>query len=111
MPDNFKPADPTNPYADYDKKALYAFLASHGVALPDKPVFGYSNVGVGLLGQALAERAGLTYEALLRKEVTGPLGLRDTVITLTPPLRARFVPGHDGEHKPARAWDLDALVG
>src|SRR5581483_3781050 len=40
-----------------------------------------------------------------------PLGMRDTAVTLTPSMRARFVPGHDGEHKPARAWDIDALVG
>ncbi len=71
MPDNFHPADPENPYAYYDEKALYAFVASRGVALPTKPEFGYSNVGVGLLGQALAHRAGATYEALLRKQVTG----------------------------------------
>jgi CubicO group peptidase (beta-lactamase class C family) len=111
MPDNFQPADPTNPYADYDAKALYAYVASHGVALPPKLQFLYSNLGVGLLGQALADRAGTTYEALLRKEVTGPLGLRDTAITLTPALNARFVPGHDGAHKPAHAWDLVALAG
>jgi serine-type D-Ala-D-Ala carboxypeptidase/endopeptidase len=111
MPDNFNPADPNNPYADYDKKALYAFVASHGLALPAKPVFGYSNLGVGLLGQALAERAGTTYEALLHREVTGPLGMRDTAITLSPALRARFAPGHDGKHRPARAWDIDALAG
>jgi len=111
MPDNFNPADQTNPYADYNKKALYAFIASHGVAVPAKPVFGYSNLGVGLLGQALAERAGTTYEALLRKEITGPLGMHDTAVTLSTSMRARFVPGHDGEHKPAHAWDLNALVG
>ena len=111
MPDNFHPADQTNPYADYDKKALYAFIATHGVAMPAKLEFGYSNVGVGLLGQALAERAGTTYEALLRKEITGPLGMRDTAIALTAPMRARFAVGHDAEHKPAHAWDLDALAG
>lgn len=111
LPDNLKPVDPANPYADYDMKALYAFLGTHGVALPAKPEFGYSNLGVGLLGQALAERAGTTYEALLRKEITGPLGMRDTAINLTTALRARFVPGHDGDHKPAHAWDIDALAG
>lgn len=111
MPDNFKPADETNPYADYDKTLLYAFVARHGVAMPAKPEFGYGNVGVGLLGQALSERAGMPYEALLHKEVTGPLGMRDTVIKLTPALSARLVPGHDGEHKPARPWDMDALAG
>jgi len=111
MPDNFKPADETNPYADYDVKALYAYIAAHGVALPDKPVFAYSNVGVGLLGQALAERAHLTYEALLKKQITGPLGMRDTVITIPAALEARFIQGHDDEHKPAHAWDIPAMAG
>jgi D-alanyl-D-alanine-carboxypeptidase/D-alanyl-D-alanine-endopeptidase len=111
MPDNFKPADEANPYADYDKKLLYAFIVSHGVAMPAKPEFSYSNLGVGLLGQALSERAGSKYEALLHREVTGPLGMRDTVVMLTPALRARVSPGHDGQHKPARAWDFDAVVG
>src|SRR5262249_28334065 len=32
MPDNFDPADPQNPYADYNKVKLYEFLAQHGVA-------------------------------------------------------------------------------
>jgi CubicO group peptidase (beta-lactamase class C family) len=111
MPDNFKPADKQNPYADYDKRALYAFIASHGVALPARPEFGYSNLGVGLLGQALSERAGASYEALVRKQITGPLGMNETVVALTPALRARLAQGHDADHKPARPWDLDALVG
>src|SRR5580692_4428616 len=106
-----KPADDTNPYADYDAKALYAFLASHGVAMPAKPVFGYSNLGVGLLGQALADRAGSTYEALVHREVTGPLGMTDTAITLTPALRKRFIAGHAAGNKPERGWDFIALVG
>jgi CubicO group peptidase (beta-lactamase class C family) len=111
MPDNSHPADPTNPYADYDTKALYAFVASHGVAMPAKPEFGYSNVGVGLLGQALANRAHTTYEALLKKEVTGPLGMRDTAIKLTPALTKRFLTGHGANHEPVHAWDLTALAG
>ncbi|MGH7293487.1 MAG: serine hydrolase domain-containing protein, partial [Polyangiaceae bacterium] len=101
MPDNFHPADDKNPYADYDAKALYAFLAAHGVALPEKPEFAYSNLGVGLLGQALAARAGVSYEALVHREITGPLGMRDTVVTLTPPLRARLATGHDAAHHTA----------
>ena len=112
-PDNMKSfdVDPHN-LDDYDEKALYAFVASHGVALPPKQEVNYSNVGVGLLGQALANRAGMKYEALLHGEVTGPLGMRETVITIPPAMRARFVPGHDVAHKPAPAWDNNgALAG
>lgn len=111
MPDNFHPADPMNPYADYDAKLLYAFLAKQGVALPEKAPFGYSNVGVGLLGQALSNRARLPYPALLHEQVTGPLNMHDTGVVLTPEMQARFIPGYDGDHHPAHAWDLDALAG
>jgi CubicO group peptidase (beta-lactamase class C family) len=111
MPDNFHPADPENPYADYDAKLLYAFLAKQGVALPTNAPFGYSNLGVGLLGQALANRAKIPYATLLQDQVTGPLKMHETAITLTPEMKVRFIQGHDAEHKPAHAWDLDALAG
>jgi serine-type D-Ala-D-Ala carboxypeptidase/endopeptidase len=111
MPDNFHPADGENPYADYDAKLLYEFVAKHGVALPANAPFGYSNLGVGLLGQALANRARVPYPDLLHEQVTGPLNMRDTAVVLTPEMKARFIQGYDAEHHPAHAWDLVALAG
>src|SRR5262249_40930355 len=78
MPDNFNPGDVANPYADYHAANLYAFVAKHGVAKPNKPGFLYSNVGFGLLGQALSVRAAEPYPELLRLEVLDPLGMHDT---------------------------------
>jgi CubicO group peptidase (beta-lactamase class C family) len=111
MPDNFHPANPENPYADYDAKLLYEYVAKHGVALPPNAPFGYSNLGVGLLGQALADHANEPYPVLLHRQVTGPLNMSDTGIALTPEMKARFIQGYDAEHHPAHAWDLDALAG
>lgn len=111
MPDNFHPADPANPYADYHPNLLYTFIAKQGVALPPDAPFGYSNVGVGLLGQALANKAGVSYATLLRQQVTGPLGLHNTGIVLTPEMKARLIQGYDAAHKPARPWDHDAFTG
>jgi CubicO group peptidase (beta-lactamase class C family) len=111
MPDNFHPADAKNPYADYDEKKLYEFISKHGVALPKKPKFVYSNVGMGLLGQALADRAQVPYATLLHDEVTGPLNLHDTAIALTPELQARFIEGHNANGKTVSAWDLGAMAG
>ena len=111
LPANLHPAHAENPYADYGTGQLYAFMARQGVSLaPDTP-FVYSNLGVGLLGQALADRAGKPYPQLLHDEVLGPLDMRDTAIALTPALQARFAQGYDAEHHPAHAWDLDALAG
>ena len=113
MPDNFKPPDMRNPYADYHAVHLYAYMAKHGVARPAHPRFFYSNLGLGLLGQALAHRAGTTYAELVKQEVTGPLGMRDTAVALSTEQRERVIQGHsgNGDHKPVHAWDLDALAG
>jgi D-alanyl-D-alanine-carboxypeptidase/D-alanyl-D-alanine-endopeptidase len=111
MPDNFKPADSTNPYADYRAADLYAFLTKHGVAKPADATFLYSNLGFGLLGQALVVRSGVTYPELLKNEITGPLGMKDTVVALSAEQQLRFIAGHDGAHHPAHAWDLVAFAG
>jgi CubicO group peptidase (beta-lactamase class C family) len=111
MPDNFKPADPQDPYADYRLANLYEFLAKHGVSKPADARFNYSNLGLGLLGQALANRAAVAYPELLAAEVTGPLGLKDTVVNLSPEQEKRFAQGYSTAHKAAHAWHLDALAG
>jgi CubicO group peptidase (beta-lactamase class C family) len=111
MPDNFHPADSNNPYADYSPQDLYAFLAKQSVAKPAHPGFLYSNLGFGLLGQALAERSGLSYPELLKSEVIAPLGLKDTTIALTAEQQSRFIQGHSGDHHPAHPWDITGLAG
>jgi CubicO group peptidase (beta-lactamase class C family) len=111
MPDNFHSADAQDPYADYRPANLYEFLAKHGVSKPADARFNYSNLGLGLLGQALANRAGVSYPELLKAEVTGPLGLNDTVVPLTSEQEKRFAPGHGPQHQAAHAWRFDALAG
>lgn len=111
MPDNFHPANPENPYADYHAANLYEFLTKHGVAKPSGASFLYSNLGFGLLGQALADRARMTYPELLKSQITDPLQLRDTVVALSPEQQRRLLPGHDAKHNLAPAWDLDAFAG
>lgn len=111
MPDNFHPANPEDPYADYGARNLYEFIAKHGVLKPANAGFAYSNLGMGLLGQALSNRAGTSYPNLLKTEVTAPLGMSDTVVDLSREQEARFETGHTAEHRPAHPWKLDALAG
>jgi len=82
MPDNF-PIERSNPCGNYRPADLYAYLAKHQLEKPAHASFLYSSLGVGLLGQALAVRGGMSYPDLLRQEVTGPLGLSDTVVLLS----------------------------
>ena len=58
LPTNFAPKDAANPYADYSVEQLYAFLSSVSAHARHRRAYEYSNLGVGLLGHALARRAG-----------------------------------------------------
>jgi CubicO group peptidase (beta-lactamase class C family) len=111
MPDNFEPADPRNPFADYTAERMLAFLK--GAKLERAPGAGYeySNLGAGLLGWALATKAGKGYEELLAERITGPLGMKSTAVALTPEMKARLAPGHDMAGTPAANWDIPSLAG
>ena len=111
MPDNFFPEDPGNPYVDYDAKQLSEFMTRQGLAKPATPKFLYSNLGFGLLGYALSQRAGVSYPELLHGEITGPLHLQDTAINLPPAQRRRLIQGYNGQFDKSEPWDLGTLEG
>jgi D-alanyl-D-alanine-carboxypeptidase/D-alanyl-D-alanine-endopeptidase len=111
LPSNLTPRDSLNPYADYTVQQLYAFLSGYELTRDIGAEYEYSNLGMGLLGHALALKAGTSYEALVRRRILGPLGMGETAITLTPALRARIAPGHDNEGHVVPNWDLPTLAG
>jgi len=111
LPDNLKPADFSNPYADYDAPKLYYFLLGYRLKRDPGEKYEYSNLAVGLLGHALALKAGMSYEELLRRRIFQPLGMDSTTITLTEPLKARLAPGYNPSLKPVKNWDFAVLAG
>jgi len=111
MPDNFSPRDSSNPYADYSVQQLYEFLSRYKLPRDPGAAYEYSNLGMGLLGHALALKAGMSYEQLVTRRILRPLGMKETSITLTKGLDARLAPGHDGEGKVVPNWDLPTLAG
>ncbi len=111
MPSNFTPRDSTNPYADYTVQQMYAFLSGYQLTRDIGDTYEYSNLGVGLLGHALALKARTSYEQLVTRRFLTPLGMTETAITLTPAMRARLAPGHDGDGNVVPNWDLPTLAG
>ena len=111
MPGNFKPANATNPFADYDAARLYEFVSGYTLTRDVGEKYEYSNLGVGLLGAALARRAGMSYEALLRQRILEPLAMTSTSIKLTEDQKNRLAIGHDQGLNVTPNWDLDALAG
>lgn len=107
-PNNIDLRDPDS-WAAYRDEDLYAFLRTRGLARSDDPEFKYSGLGFGLLGTALANRAQVSYAELLKQEVTGPLDLRDTTLSLSPEQQRRLIQAYDDAHRPVPAWNLGAL--
>ena len=111
LPDNFQPKDPANPYADYSVEQLYQFISSYQLTRDIGATFEYSNLGAGLLGHALARRAAMDYETLMRSHVLAPLGMTSTAIALSPELKSRLATGHDAQLRTVPNWDLPTLAG
>lgn len=111
MPHDFAPADATNPYVDYDGAKLYETLSTISLESEPGTSASYSNLAVGLLGQAMATEYGMSYEQLLRHWVLRPLDMRSTTISLTDKQASRLAGPHNGAGEPDHRWDFDALAG
>ncbi len=111
MPSNFSPKDPGNPYADYTVLQMGQFLMKHKLQRQPGEKSEYSNLGMGLLGHALALKSGFDYESLVESKICGPLGMNNTRITLDDSDLERLAIGHDYDGTPVSNWDLPTLAG
>ena len=111
LPNNLAPANNENPYADYTVAQLYAFLSGYELTRDIGSRYEYSNLGVGLLGHALALKAGKSYEDLVTERILRPLGMNDTRIVLTPAMKSHLAPGHSASGNIVANWDLPTLAG
>ncbi|UUZ58330.1 serine hydrolase domain-containing protein [Nocardioides sp. B-3] len=101
-----------DPYARLTTDDLLLVLSrSQLKRTPGTPAVHYSNLGVGVLGQAMAHASGTPYADLLATRVLRPLGLADTAThaRLDPVQRSRLVPGHRGRGRPAAARPLEGM--
>ncbi|WP_406283570.1 serine hydrolase domain-containing protein [Embleya sp. NBC_00896] len=103
--------DKRDPYARFTADKVLAGLARTRLRSVPGTTVTYSNLGVGLLGLALARQAGTDYATLIAREITEPLGMTDTVVTVDPTRAARLARGHTKSGKPAAPWTFDALAG
>lgn len=116
LPDNPLDVDPTN-YSDFHAgyaasvDQLYGILGRYQLTLDPGAKAGHSNLGVGLLGHALALRASMDYEPLLKTRILKPLGMTDTAVTLTADMSHREAAGHDPYLRQGANIELGALAG
>ncbi len=113
MPENL-PKDwyvQPNPLRNYTEANLFSFLADYVPKYAPGTHYEYANLGFGLLGIALAHRAGKSYEELLVERICDPLGLANTRGTLTDDMQRHMARGHDVDGKPMQPLDMPALRG
>lgn len=110
LPDNMHPADGEDPYADYGEGELRAFLAGYQLRRAPGGEYEYSNLGMGLLGLALARRAGMPFEALLRQRILEPLQMHQSYLSHPTEVVASAASGHTDRLLPTKFWRFGALA-
>lgn len=110
LPSNLRDPTGPDPY-DYSRQELLAFLAGWKASRPRDALWEYSNLGYGLLGEALAMRARSSYAAMLAERVLVPLGLSDLRLALRDAPVPGLLTGHDPGGRPVPPWRFDAIAG
>jgi CubicO group peptidase (beta-lactamase class C family) len=109
LPSNLRRSDGEDPY-DYTDKDLWDFLANWKPTTARQVRWEYSNLGYGLLGEALALRHRTTYAELLRARILAPLGLDGMRLALRETTVPNLAPGHDAQGRPAALWRFGAMA-
>lgn len=110
LPTNMDDVAGADPYADYSIADLYAFLNGYALTRAPGASFEYSNLGIGVLGQALANKAGMTYPALLKARVFDPLHMTETSVATVPANDpVQLAVGH-ADDAPVGSWHFQALA-
>ena len=102
--------DNLNPYKDYSRKLMFAYLKNCKPATPPGEQYAYSNLAVGLLGDILEKITGKSYEQMVIEDITRPLGMMCTVQHFTPTQKLRFVTVYNEDGNQTPAWDMDVIA-
>ncbi len=103
-----------NPYKNYPLDAMWKFIADEKIDVSATFPSAYSNLGVGLLGDLLAHKAALSYQALVKRQILDPLMMVDTAmgdVVVTKTAAPRLAIGHTDKLKPTAYWTFGSMGG
>jgi D-alanyl-D-alanine-carboxypeptidase/D-alanyl-D-alanine-endopeptidase len=103
LPSRMAAPDMADPYAKLDEAALLASLGDATLTAEPGKRFEYSNFASMVLSYAVARRAGMDMETLLKQRLFAPLGMQHAYIN-TPPAGVRAAVGHTPNGRPTSAW-------
>ncbi|HEY3643810.1 MAG TPA: serine hydrolase [Gammaproteobacteria bacterium] len=96
-------------YQGYTLADLYRFVSSFKLTRAPGTHYEYSNVSYALLGIAESTRAGKPYGDLVQGTITGPLGMADTRMRLTPAQQAHLARGYTSFYGQLDAVPLEPM--
>jgi CubicO group peptidase (beta-lactamase class C family) len=109
--DGYPRKQPVPTYAGLTVEEMYNYLSHYNLPRDIGEDAEYSNIGMGLLGHVLSLRAGESFENLVRKRITEPLGMKHTAITMTPEMLANNTQGYDKNLQPAPPFEIPVQEG
>lgn len=100
-----------DPFSRFDRGQLAECLAEVKLKDVAQPPVTYSNLGMGLLGEALADKAGKGYDELIRIRIAEPLKMGNTFATAPDAENERMATGHIAEMHAVPYWTFATLAG
>ncbi|PLS18421.1 hypothetical protein CVD28_07080 [Bacillus sp. M6-12] len=101
--------DKKNPYKHYLNEDLDAFFRSYKLKKAEQ--WGYSNLGVSLLGRILEDVTGKPLEEAIEERICKPLGLADTVMSLSDEQAERRIVARTKKKEPIPLMELYGILG
>jgi D-alanyl-D-alanine-carboxypeptidase/D-alanyl-D-alanine-endopeptidase len=101
----------TDPYRDYDSKMAAEFFKQYKLTRRPGEAQKYSNFGASVLGYLVAEKAGKTYQQLLRERIAEPLEMTDCTVDFSEDQRKRLATPHSQFGIATPPWTFADLPG
>lgn len=100
-----------NIYYYYTNEHFHDFYLQHDLKKEIGEKWGYSNIGVGLLGRVLSEVVGMNYEEAVKTHLLNPLGMSDTVIIPEKDQKNRMVQAYQKKGEKLPPLEFGSLHG
>lgn len=108
LPSNIDLENHLDPYVNYDQNHMYSFLSHHIPRTVDRH-FVYSNLGFGLLGDALSSYKKTPYKQLLQEQILNPLQLKNTFFEIPKEQKHHMAKGYLGTQE-VPLWQFKVMA-
>ncbi|MEO1258605.1 MAG: serine hydrolase domain-containing protein [Bacteroidota bacterium] len=99
-----------DPYKNYTKRDLYNDLPKYTINCPPGVHFDYSNVGMALLGNIMADMNNISYGDLLQNAILSPLEMENTGVGLSRTQLQFLAKGHNKKGKAVKHWSFKGMA-